>query len=226
MLIVYFVSRNRGQQSEVYAYQDDDDRVENEWDDDWRVSDEIADEDVGDIHIVARDDLDEDDYEDQDDDEFERYAHREQDDAGEIGDEQDDQDNISDVIVLHIMSGLSSRLAGDKINSAAQACGMKFGEMNIFHRHDENGRTQFSMTNMLEPGTFDPDSMYELKTPGLTLFMQRNSKADNVANFEDMLECAYHMSEMLGAQLCNQQRQPLTKSDAERYREIALDFDR
>ena len=92
--------------------------------------------------------------------------------------------------------------------------------MNIFHKLDGNGESVFSLANMVEPGDFDPDAMHEIQTSGIILFMQVSAVENPDSVFDDMLECAYHISEMLDAQLCNRKRQPLTQSDAEQYREM------
>lgn len=128
-----------------------------------------------------------------------------------------------DIIVLYILAKSSEPLTGDRINSVAQANGLEFGRMNIFHRLDENGQTLFSLANMIEPGNFDPDSIHDLKTSGLTMFMQLSNLSHPSDDFDEMLRCAYHISEMLGASLCSHHRQPITQADAEYYRQIISD---
>lgn len=125
-----------------------------------------------------------------------------------------------DIIVLHILAKSPEPLTGDSINSAARANGLTFGRMNIFHRLDAEGQALFSMANMIEPGNFDPDTIRDMTTSGLTMFMQLSTSAHPSACFDEMLRCAYHISEMLGADLCNQYRQPITQEDAECYRQL------
>ena len=125
-----------------------------------------------------------------------------------------------DIIVLYILAKSTDLLTGEKINSAAQANGLTFGSMNIFHRLDGERQTIFSLANMVEPGNFDPDTIHEMTTTGLTMFMQLSNLAHPADDFDEMLRCAYHMSEMLGASLCNRNRQPITQADAEYYRNI------
>ena len=133
---------------------------------------------------------------------------------------QKQQSSNVDIIVLYILAKSSESLTGDRINSVAQANGLDFGRMNFFHRLDENGQTLFSMANMIEPGNFDPDSIHDLKTSGLTMFMQLSNLSNPSDDFDEMLRTAYHISEMLGASLCNHHRQPITQADAEYYRNL------
>ena len=125
-----------------------------------------------------------------------------------------------DIIVLYILAKPSEVLSGEKINSVAQANGFVFGSMNIYHRLDGDGQTIFSLANMMEPGNFDPDLIHEMTTSGLTVFMQLSNLTQPADDFDEMLRSAYHMSEMLGASLCNQNRQPFTQADAEYCRSL------
>jgi cell division protein ZipA len=129
------------------------------------------------------------------------------------------------VLVLNIMAREGSSLSGKSINSVAHANNMEFGEMNIFHRMDENHQPLFSMINMVKPGSFDPASIHDLETPGVSLFMQLPGPSDASDAFNEMLQTAYRMSEVLEARLCDKRRQPMTETVAEEYRNIAASFD-
>ena len=100
--------------------------------------------------------------------------------------------------------------------------GLKFGEMNIFHYMDGN-RSVFSLANMLEPGSFDADTIHELKTTGLTVFMQIQGD-DPLDDLTEMLQRSYQMAGLLDARLCNHKREPLTEQDAENYRTQVSEF--
>ena len=128
----------------------------------------------------------------------------------------------SGIIVLYILPKPERELMGAQINSAAQAMGLSFGEMNIFHFKDGN-RSVFSLANMLEPGSFNPETIHELKTTGLTVFMQFTG-ADPLDDLTEMLQRSYQLSGLLDARLCNHKREPLTEQDAENYRTQASSF--
>lgn len=122
----------------------------------------------------------------------------------------------SDIVVLYILPKGEQRLIGSQINSSAQAMGLSFGEMNIFH-FKRGGRSIFSLANMLEPGSFDPNTIHDLKTTGLTVFMQIKGQ-DPLDDLTEMLQRSYQLAGLLNARLCNHRRQPLTEQDAENYR--------
>jgi len=116
-------------------------------------------------------------------------------------------------------------LSGKSINSVALANHMFFGEMNIYHRMGVDNKPLFSLVNMVKPGSFDPASIHDLNTPGITLFLQLPGPSNAADAFNDMLHTAQRMSEMLEALLCDSKRQPLTESVVEEYRRTAASFD-
>lgn len=128
----------------------------------------------------------------------------------------------SNIIVLYILPKADKELMGSQINSSAQAMGLTFGEMNIYHYKPEN-RTVFSIANMLEPGSFDADTIHDLKTSGLTIFMQISGD-DPLDDLTEMLQRSYQLAGLLDARLCNHKREPLTEQDAENYRSQVSHF--
>jgi len=129
------------------------------------------------------------------------------------------QNKTSDIVVLYILPKPGQELLGSHINSSAQAMGLTFGEMNIFHFKD-GSRNVFGLANMVEPGSFDPDTIHDLKTSGLTVFMQF-AGSDPLDDLTEMLQRSYQLAGLLDARLCNHKREPLTEQDAENYREWA-----
>ena len=55
---------------------------------------------------------------------------------------------------------------------------MSYGEMNIFHRLNEDGVSEFRLANAVEPGTFDLADMDSMQTPGVTMFMEVHELVD------------------------------------------------
>lgn len=136
------------------------------------------------------------------------------------GDRRQARESGSDIMVLYVMAQASESFTGEQIMSVALSNGLSFGDMNIFHRLDDADNPVFGLANMLEPGSFDPDQMTSMTTPGLTMFTQLSRLDDPVSSFDDMLQCAYQISDALGASLCNHRRQPLTEQGAETYRQM------
>jgi len=122
------------------------------------------------------------------------------------------------IIAMHILASNGEKFAGPDILSAVMRAGLQFGDLGIFHRHDEQGATLFSLANAIEPGTFDLAAMDELATPALLLIMQLPGPFSATSAFDLMLESAQDISESLGGRLCDERRSVLTKQAIEELR--------
>ncbi|ELC7279436.1 cell division protein ZipA [Aeromonas veronii] len=126
-----------------------------------------------------------------------------------------------DVYVINLMGRPGHELQGATLLSSLMALGFKFGEMDIFHRHeDPNGKGEvlFSMINMVKPGTFNPYRMEQFTTPGVSLFMQLPLRSNAAFAFEDMLQAADQLASDLDAMLTDMERSPLSDETIARYR--------
>jgi cell division protein ZipA len=126
-----------------------------------------------------------------------------------------------DVYVINLMGRPGHDLQGATLLASLMALGFKFGEMDIFHRHeDANGKGEvlFSMINMVKPGTFNPYRMEQFTTPGVSLFMQLPLRSNAAFAFEDMLQAADQLASDLDAMLTDMDRSPLSDETIARYR--------
>ena len=126
-----------------------------------------------------------------------------------------------DVIVLYIVADRNHEMKGEQVLSASIAAQLEFGEMNIFHRLDGNGKIMFSMASVSEPGYFDIEHMHEMKTRGLSLFIQLGLCDDPVHALDEMLLAAHTLATMLNGKMCDASRQLLNETVARGLREKA-----
>jgi cell division protein ZipA len=126
------------------------------------------------------------------------------------------------LIVLHVTAGPSGRILGVELKAALEAEGLEFGIMDIYHRlvsTDAGPVPQFSVANMLNPGTFDPAAMDDFSTVGVALFLQLPGPRDAAESFEVMLSCAEGLAARLGGQVLDASRSTLTPQGIEHIRE-------
>ena len=134
----------------------------------------------------------------------------------------------AEVMVCNVMAREGSELHGDDLLEALTTSGLKFGEMNIFHkrfRGTTNGPVIFSVANILTPGTFDLNAMTEFRTIGVSLFLALPSPINNLEAFEQMLDVATHLKESLDGELKDDHRNVMTAQTIEHYRQRIRDFE-
>jgi cell division protein ZipA len=133
-----------------------------------------------------------------------------------------------EVLIVNVMTR-GEHFRGDELLRVVLDCGMRFGDMDIFHRHSNGkgeGELLFSMANMVKPGTFDLDIMDEFTTPGVSLFMTLPLKADSLQSFELMLDTAKRIAEALNGELKDENRSVMTRQTLEHCRERIREFER
>ncbi len=137
---------------------------------------------------------------------------------------------LTEVLVINVKAPQGQMIHGSDLLQAVLENGLRYGAMNIFHRHsdeDGEGPVIFSMANMLKPGVFDLKTLDEFTTAGVTFFMTMPVYNDkNIPAFELMLETAKNIASMLGAELKDDQRSVLTAQTIEHYKERIRDFSR
>ncbi|NLQ16574.1 cell division protein ZipA [Marinomonas sp. M1K-6] len=136
---------------------------------------------------------------------------------------------IEEVIVINIFAPEGQSFSGMELLQLILNCGMRYGEMDIFHRHEDGfdrGRVQFSMANAIEPGTFDLDTMGENDCPGVSFFMGLPGPKNSMKAFDFMLETAQTLVRNLGGELRDERRSPMSEQTIAHCRQRIRDFER
>ena len=133
-----------------------------------------------------------------------------------------------EVLVMSVMSPSGSEFEGRYLVQTIERAGFRFGDMGIFHLYDgveEDTNLICSAANALNPGTFDLDHLSEFSTIGVSFFLALPTSLNNLQAFEKMLNAAQQISNDLGGELKDDQRNVLTSQTIEHYRQRIRDFE-
>ena len=132
-----------------------------------------------------------------------------------------------ELLLINVMAPTGEQFAGEAMLAAMRRQGLKYGEMNIFHRFDPKTRQiQFSVANVLEPGSFDLAEISTLVSPGLVFFLQLPGPASPGDAIDAMIRATRSTAEELGAVLKDENMTVLTPQTVEHYRERVAEFSR
>jgi cell division protein ZipA len=133
------------------------------------------------------------------------------------------------VIALSVVMPANQQMLGAALLPSLLTLGLKYGEMNIFHRHQDNagnGDVTFSLANMMKPGSFELDSMETFATVGVSLFMMLPNNGDSLVVYDQMLNAAKQLAQEFGAQLLDDKRNVMTPQTEQHYISKIREFDR
>lgn len=134
-----------------------------------------------------------------------------------------------EVVVINVLARNGQDFQGAALKKLFEACGLEFGDMDIYHRHETQDTTspvQFSVANAVEPGTFRPEDMQALTTPGISFFMSMPGPSNALQAFDFMLETAQCVVKNLGGDLKDERRSVMTQQTIEHCRSRIREFER
>ncbi|MCP5161777.1 MAG: cell division protein ZipA [Hahellaceae bacterium] len=134
-----------------------------------------------------------------------------------------------EILVINVFSRSADGFNCGDLFNLFDACGLEFGDMSIFHRHEEadtESPVQFSVANAVVPGNFSVEDMDESYTPGVSFFMSLPGPTDNMLAFECMLATAQCVVKNLDGEMKDEQRSDMTIQTVEHCRQRIKDFER
>ena len=129
-----------------------------------------------------------------------------------------------DVLAMHLMASKGEIINGQMLLDAVLAVGFRFGGRKIFDRHlseEGSGEVLFSLANVANPGTFDLNTIADINTPGVSLFMQLDGLTDPVTAFDIMVDTVDRLVAQLHLHVLDEARSSMTKQTIDHYRQRA-----
>lgn len=136
---------------------------------------------------------------------------------------------IEEVLIINVVSQDPEGFKGPALLQNILESGLRFGEMEIFHRHESmtgNGERYFSMANGVKPGTFDLDDIDHFSTRAVSFFLGLPGPKHPKRAFDVMLSAARKLSNELNGALLDDQHSVITAQTIEHYRQRIVEFER
>ena len=143
--------------------------------------------------------------------------------------DEDDSADYEEILIIHVVARNEEGFKGPALLQSILESGLRFGAMDIFHRHESmagNGDKLFSMANALNPGTFDLDDMDLFSTRAVCFFMGLPGPRNSRQAFDLMIAAARKLAKELDGDLKDDHRSVLTAQTIEHYRQRIADFER
>ena len=140
-----------------------------------------------------------------------------------------EQPQAEEVLVISVICRDPAGFKGPALLQNILESGLRFGEMDIFHRHESmagNGEVLFSMANAVKPGVFDLDDIDHFSTPAVSFFLGLPGPRHPKQAFDVMVAAARKLSQELNGELKDDQRSVLTAQTIEHYRQRIVEFER
>ncbi len=133
-------------------------------------------------------------------------------------------------VALTVMAPLGEFLEGRILRSALDGVDMCLGADGLFVHYGVGDRKTaqpvFIAVNVVEPGTFDENSMDSLETPGLALLMRLPGPLDAAVALELLLDVGRSLAKKLEGELRDERRTPLTAQAISHLRAEVMEFER
>lgn len=136
---------------------------------------------------------------------------------------------VEEVLVISVICRDESGFKGPALLQNILESGLRFGEMDIFHRHESmagNGEVLFSMANAVKPGVFDLDDIDHFSTRAVSFFLGLPGPRHPKQAFEVMVAAARKLAHELNGELKDDQRSVMTAQTIEHYRQRIVEFER
>ena len=136
---------------------------------------------------------------------------------------------VEEVLVINVIAREEDGFKGPALLQNILESGLRFGEMDIFHRHESmagNGEVLFSMANALKPGTFDLDDIEGFSTRAVSFFLGLPGPRHPKQAFDVMVAAARKLAHELNGELKDDQRSVLTAQTIEHYRQRIVEYER
>jgi cell division protein ZipA len=134
-------------------------------------------------------------------------------------------------IALTVIAPRGQFFKGPNIQAAASTLGFQLGALGLFDYGQDDSdplfsMALFSMAHLRKPGVFDPQTLDDLVTPGLLLFMNLPGPLEEMKALDQLVVIADQLAQNLGGMICDERRNRLTNQGLLHLRSKVAEFQR
>ena len=132
-------------------------------------------------------------------------------------------------LVLTVMAPRHQLLHGPRIRVVAEALQFRLNAEKLYELFPEAeaaGVPILGLAHLRKPGSFDPQTLQELHTPGLLLFMKLPGPLEEMKALDLLVITADRLAKKLGGLICDEQGNRMTNQALERLRDEVAELER
>ena len=127
----------------------------------------------------------------------------------EESEQNEDELPQSKIVTLRFVPKNGEKLDLEQTVLALRNVGLERGRYGIFHYFSNGGNNdtdvEFSVANLIEPGSFDLTDTEDNTLPGMTFFTVLPGHGDPIARFDRMVSIARDLKQLLEAELLDEE---------------------
>lgn len=144
--------------------------------------------------------------------------------------EQLDETALAMTVVLTVMAPREQSFTGPRIQAVAEELHFRLNADGVFERFPDRETAGdapiFGMAHLRKPGAFDPQTLSDLSTPGLLLFMSLPGPLEGTEALDLLVISADHLARNLGGTICDEYQNRLTNPMLLQLRNRVADLER
>ena len=132
-------------------------------------------------------------------------------------------------LVLTVMASRHQLFHGPKIQVVAEALRFRLNSEGLYELFPETEAADvpiLGLAHLRKPGSFEPQTLRELHTPGLLLFMKLPGPLEEMKALDLLVITADQLAQRLGGLICDEQRNRMTNQALARLRDEVAELER
>ena len=144
--------------------------------------------------------------------------------------EETGESPLAMTVALTVMAPRGQPFTGPRIQAAAEELNFRLNADGVFERFPDRETAGdapiFGMAHLRKPGAFDLQTLPDLSTPGLLLFMSLPGPLEGTEALDLLVISADHLARNLGGTICDEHQNRLTNPMLLRLRNQVADLER